>query len=266
MRITFVVVMWLAFVGAPTQAHHINRGAPVLTAAAFVYRWPLVCDPALPNKVQFRWIANAGEAVNQREVEDRLRAIAEQVNWLFWRDSDSHTEARLPAWAVTADCKLDILYGDAPIIGSTIPDIGSTKLIEISPQDDSYYCGWATIREDSRPGPENENNLPSFATAIRRCLGYHTVAHEFLHSIGAVQMTAPHSDGRFHSRQLDIMGMRNADFCGDYSTIDCGNDDYFSLTPGDRFTDRWNSADSIFLVSVPKHLVMAPLHMRCETC
>ena len=261
-RLVFLLIFLLILISSHAIGHAHTAEPPVEPASALVYRWPLICDSTLPNKVQFRWIASPDEAIDRQAIEERLRIVAEQVNWIFWRDSDSHTEARLPAWGVTDDCKLDILYGDAPIIGDTIPNIGSTKLIEISPQDDSYYCGWATIREDSRPGPENENNLPSFATVIRRCLGYHTVAHELLHSIGAVQMTAPHSDGRFHSRQLDIMGMQNADLCGDYSTIDCGNDDYFSLQPVGYLVEHWNSADSIFLASVKKYTVMAPLHMK----
>ncbi len=253
----------LALLLSPGQVQHIDYDPPVIASdLAPIQQWPLICDSALPNKVQFRWIASPGEAVDRRAIEERLRAIAEQVNWLFWRDSDSRTEARLPAWAVTDDCKLDILYGDAPIIGDTIPDIGRTKLIEISPQTDSYYCGWATVVEDRRPGAENANNRPSFATITRRCLSHRTVAHELLHSIGAVQMTAPHSDGRFHSREMDIMGMPNADPCGEYSTIDCGNNDYFSLQPVGHLAEHWNSADSIFLVSVKKYVVMAPLHMK----
>lgn len=249
----------------PTDPVHYDDGALVMAADLTpIQQWPLICDSALPNRVQFRWIAAHGEAVDRQAIEVRLRTVAEQVNWIFWRDSDSFTEARLPAWAVTDDCKLDIIYGDSPIIGDTIPDIGSTKLIEISPQTDTYYCGWATVREDVRPGAENVNNEPSFATVTRRCLSYRTVAHELLHSIGAVQLTAPHSDGKYHSRQLDIMGMADADLCGDYDKIDCGNDDYFSLSPGDRFTGRWNSADSVFLVRVEKQTTWVPIAGRHE--
>lgn len=56
----------------------------------------------------------------------------------------------------------------------------------------------------------------------------------------------------------------SVDNCGDYDIIDCGNDDYFSLSPGDRFTGRWNSADSVFLVRVEKQTTWVPIAGRHE--
>lgn len=265
LRLRLVFVALLAMMQLQPPPLHVDYDTPAMSSDLTpIQRWPLVCDSTLPNKVQFRWIASPGEAVDRQAIEGRLRIVAEQVNWLFWRDGDSFTESRLPAWAVTDDCNLDILYGDAPIIGDTIPDIGSTKLLEISPLTDEYYCGWAMLHKDERPSNENANNQPSFATITRRCLSHRTVAHELLHSIGAVQLGAPHSDGWWHGRERDIMSSSTADLCGDYDTIDCGHDDYFSLQPAGYLAERWNSADSIFLVSVWKQTTWVPIAGRYE--
>lgn len=243
---------------------HVDPAPPVLPAATAVpRRWPLVCNPTATNVVRFRWVAGDGESTDRDAVEQQLRVIAQQVNWLFWRDSDSHTEARLPAWKVTEDCRLDVRFDDA-LAGGTIPQPGAVKLIQIEPDDS--YCGFAFMSTDDRPGVDNVHNQSSFAAVSRRCLSAYVVAHELLHSIGAVQPSAPHGTADFHSIEFDIMGAPEYDRCGIHDKIDCNNDDYFSLSPGNRFDGRWNSADSIFLVNVPRYTVMAPVHMRCETC
>jgi len=261
--IATIAAMTLLF--APSQTLHIDHAAPTPLAASYEPSgYPLICDPTLRNVVQFTWIASPDEPVDKIAVEAQLRKIAEQVNWLFWRDADSYREMRLPAWKVTADCKLDIRWSNGLITGTIPPVDGEAKLIQI--EDTDRYCGYAYVNVDDEPGPGNMNNWSSLAAVSRQCLGVFVVAHELLHSIGAVQPSSPHSDGHFHATQFDIMGTISADNCGIYDKIDCGNDDYFSLTPGNRFTGRWNSADSIFLVSVPKHLVWLPIHMRCETC
>ncbi len=258
MRTLSIILAFALFV-APTPPH-IDPVPPVLPAATTVQRrWPLVCDPDAINVVQFRWVATDGEATDRDAIEQQLRGIAQQVNWLFWRDADSHTEARLPAWKVTADCRLDVRF-DGGLVGGTIPQPGAVKLIQIEPDDS--YCGFAFLTTDDRPGADNAHNQSSFAAVSRRCLSAYVVAHEFLHSIGAVQPSAPHGMADFHSSEFDIMGAPEYDRCGIHDKIDCNNDDYFSLLPGDQFAGRWNSANSIFLVSVPKTMVWAPLHMR----
>jgi hypothetical protein len=259
---TLITLIFLSFLSPATP--HIDRDFPVMPATtAATPRWPLVCEPTLRDTVQFQWVAKTGETPDRAAITRQLTDIARQVNWLFWRDSDSFTEARLPAWKVTADCSLDVRFEDAPAAG-TIPAAGGVKLIQIEPDDS--YCGYAFLAPDDRPGPDNVHNGSGFAAVARRCLSAYVVTHELLHLLGAVQPGAPHGTEDFHTTQFDIMGTISADNCGIYDKIDCGNDDYFSLSPGDRFTNRWNSADSIFLVSVPKHLAWLPIHTRCKSC
>lgn len=245
-----------SFAFQPTTLH-IDPLLPVTPAATETFlRWPLVCDPALRDVVQFRWVATEGEVVDRGAVEAQLRGIAQQVNWFFWRDSDGLTEARLPAWKVTADCRLDVQFGDVAA-GGTIPQLRETKLIQIESTDD--FCGFAYLAPDDRPGAGNIHNQASFAVVSRQCLSAYVVAHELLHSIGAVQPGAPHGTEDFHSREYDIMGRPEYDRCGAHDKIDCGNDDYFSLSPAGYLADHWNSADSVFLVSAPRYTVWLPL-------
>lgn len=256
MRTLLLSIVLLVF--APTSPH-IDDALPVTPAATEVQRrWPLVCDPLLRNTVQFRWVAADGEVTDQAAVEARLRNIAQQVNWLFWRDSDSFTEARLPAWKVTPDCRLDVAFDDVTL-GGSVPPIGETKLIQIEPDDS--YCGYAYLAPDDRPGPDNAHNQSSFVAVSRRCLSAYVVAHEFLHSIGAVQPTAPHGTVDFHSTQFDIMGKPSSDSCVIHDKIDCGNDDYFSLSPVGYLAEHWNSADSVFLARVWKQTTWVPIAM-----
>lgn len=256
MRTFFLLLILSVLPAAP----HIDPLPPVWPAATSAqHRWPLVCDPAMDNVIQFRWVAAAGESTDPAVVEAQLRDIAQRVNWLFWRDADSFTETRLPAWKVTDDCRLDVRFADDADAG-TLPPIGATKLIQIEPADD--FCGFAYLAFDDRPGADNSHNRSSFAAVSRRCLSAYIVAHEFLHMIGAVQPTAPHGTADFHSSEFDIMGRPGYDRCGVADKIDCMHDDYFSLSPGDDFIDRWNSADSVFLVRVWKQTTWVPMAMR----
>lgn len=220
-------------------------------------RIPVICDPTLTSTIQFIWVTLPGEATDRDAVERQLHEIAEQVNWKFWRDSDRVDLVRLPAWKVTPDCRLDVRFDGAPVWGGTIPAAGQTKLIQVDT--DVTRCGWAFVFDDDRPTPDNVHNQGSFMVATRVCLNAYVVAHEFLHSIGAVQMGAPHSDGGFHSSEFDIMGRPAFNRCGVHDMIDCGHDDYFSLQPTGYLAEHWNSADSVFLVDVPRVTVWLPL-------
>lgn len=258
MRIFFLILLFLMIPSMPSP--HIDPVPPMLSATTDALpHWPLVCDHALPNAFQFAWAAAPGEGVDRVAVEARLREVAEQVNWLFWRDSDSAVEARLPAWKVTADCRLDVRWGDGPT-GGTVPTPGQTKLLQIEPADD--FCGYAYLAPDDRPGAENIHNRSSFAAVARRCLSAYVITHEMLHMIGAVQPSAPHGTEDFHSTEFDIMGRPSEGRCAIHDKIDCGNDDYFSLIPSGYLGEHWNSADSVFLLRERRHLVWVPIGIR----
>jgi hypothetical protein len=130
--------------------------------------------------------------------------------------------------------------------------------------DAEVYCGIGTIRGDSSPGPENLNNLGgAYARVDVGCWSAFAMAHEVMHGIGGVQLSAPNSTGAWHcTDERDIMcysdqganrpPMRGVCDSGPWATgnyFDCGENDYFDAgpSPSGYLATHWNTADSIFL-------------------
>src|SRR5690606_7750902 len=90
-------------------------------------------------------------------------------------------------------------------------------------------------------------------------------AHELMHTLGAVQPTAPHPTIYGHCRDdYDIMcsvdgpgssliSPRPCPSSSEELLLDCRNDDYFSTAPvaGSYLANNWNSADSSWLEREP---------------
>ena len=86
-------------------------------------------------------------------------------------------------------------------------------------------------------------------------MGAVTEMHELLHTLGAVQGSAPNSNGFGHcTDDKDIMcyaerGIPVRIACrGGVELLDCGSDDYFHMNPpsGSYLATRWNVAKSLF--------------------
>jgi hypothetical protein len=113
---------------------------------------------------------------------------------------------------------------------------------------------YGTLHDDDRPTADNLNNKgPSFAMlsngmeAYGGCWIGQSTLHEITHTLGSVQLSAPHSDGTYHQNQAnDVMGGNNLYDCVK-TTLDCGHDDYYSAAPqpsGSYLATHWNMANS----------------------
>jgi hypothetical protein len=118
-------------------------------------------------------------------------------------------------------------------------------------------CGLGEVYLDDRAGQENPNNSgrPMFARVDTACW-QHAAAHELLHTLGAVQNTAPNSSGAGHcTDEVDVMCYKDTtatvtkQVCSRAGQVDCNNDDYFhpNPKPSSYLATSWNVANSRFL-------------------
>jgi hypothetical protein len=136
----------------------------------------------------------------------------------------------------------------------------------------SAPAGQATFLSDDDPDPvANQNNDTSQLRYAMVTLGFsalneaHLFQHEVGHTMGAVQLSSPHSSGAAHCYDAyDVMCYDDGGpyFSGGGALLsvcpkmpdgqdpwDCGSDDWYAVAPagGSYLTDHWNVAHSGWL-------------------
>jgi hypothetical protein len=126
--------------------------------------------------------------------------------------------------------------------------------------DAAVYCGISNVQYDDQAGSSNlSNSGPEYARIDSGCWSGVIAAHELMHTLGGVQLTAPHSDANWHCNDgyddmCDHSGHAITYPCtntaGD-SWFDCNHDDYYSTNPaaGSYLATHWNTANNQFLIN-----------------
>jgi hypothetical protein len=127
--------------------------------------------------------------------------------------------------------------------------------------DAKVLCGIGQVYTDDQPGQDNRNNSTAslYSRADQGCWNQ-AEAHELMHTLGGVQMSAPHSTGAYHcTDEYDIecyndggprATLRYVCASAHESRFDCNHDDYFHTNPpaGSYLATHWNTANSRFLI------------------
>lgn len=239
-------------------------------------------------RVQVLYLHAKGTPDRRSQLVPDLRRWAGQVSWTVARSAERLGGSRTVRFVTTPTrdgCRLDLRSVSLP--ASVLADFGATvraladagwrdadrRYLLFVDRDD--YCGIATAPRDDRHGRANRvEHATGYARVDRPCWstgdqGYRsTAAHELVHTLGAVQASAPHATPGGHcTDEWDLLcyadgervkvthrcvdGLGATEHEGDHNDrlLDCGGDDYFHPRPpaGSYLARHWNVADSSYL-------------------
>jgi len=126
----------------------------------------------------------------------------------------------------------------------------------------AYSLGIANFWWDESLSPSNRSNRgPSYTSSPKALWGGSNPAHELMHTLGAVNASAPHSTGYGHCYdEYDRMCYKDDAsapamqiICADPAheqRLDCNHDDYYNTnpSPGSYLSTHWNPANNSFLI------------------
>jgi hypothetical protein len=253
----------------PIPRERINPNAP-----------QAVCDGDGTNgkRVQVLYVRASDKADRYSQYLDSIRQwVADMDN--YFDLSAQKTGGTLRLRFVT-DANCNVVVGNA-VVGTTGDDtfsntINAVKALGYNLANRKYlmfvdagvYCGIAQLANDDRASADNVNNVATMygrVDNVSGCWNARVAAHELMHTLGAVQDSAPNttnglngSSGGHCTDEYDIMCYSDAGgglppmnyLCPSSQEyrFDCNDDDYFSANPpsGSYLATHWNTAKSGF--------------------
>jgi len=212
---------------------------------------------------------------------------AGQVDGEFSQSAAESGGDRHVRFVTNSDCSLNVAHVVLSPTGDDSFDNETKELIALGYDqpwrkylvwtDATVYCGIASLAFDDSAKPTNANNVySSYGRVDQGCWGrtdHLSEAHELMHGLGGVQLSAPHSTGHGHcTDEYDVMCY--ADAAGValiYPCVpehewlfDCQHDDYFNANPaaGSYLATHWNTARSEFLLDPNAPLATIPSVVR----
>ncbi len=244
---------------------------------------PVACDGdgVSGNRVQVMY-AHASDKPNRySQYLPSIQAWASGVNNIFIESGLQTGSARNVRFVHDANCLVTVANVTLDANGDDTMGITEDQLQFLGHDrpdrkyliwmDANIFCGQGDIRWDDNPGVGNGNNYGrSWARVDNGCWDEpRYAAHELMHTLGGVQMSAPHSTGYWHcTDDYDAMCYQDNETLpgwGGYAQIvctnsalerlfDCNDDDYFHTgTPaaGSYLDTHWNAANNVFLITPP---------------
>lgn len=232
--------------------------------------WPCF-DTSRGGHVSLLYAYRSGNTNRLGGLRDNFEAISRRVNAITYNSSKQNGgDGRQVRFLHNADCS-HLVIRAVPITGAMgdynnvvgqlrAAGYSSTQAKFLVWVDADAGCGQGSVWADSRPTSDNYNNSGNmYALVWRGCWNY-AEPHELMHTLGAVQTSAPYASPGYHCiDQHDVMcyndGTRSpmiqrCDATVNYSRFDCGKDTYFNAaTPkaGSWLSTHWNTANSRFL-------------------
>ena len=248
---------------------------------------PLYCDNSGTSgkRVQAMYIRESDQQDRYAEVKPILINELRHANDGFYasgaRDG-SIRQIRFVTTGSASSCEIDLLNvvvdpGDMDSWSSGLQamaergyDSIDRKYVMLVDHADAV-CGLGTRYKDDRLSPNN-NEGSGYARIDPGCWtrgaqGHSVILHEITHTLGAVNESAPNSNGQGHctddwdrlcyveSQDPNTAPDETDKVCGPIheDLLDCNGDDYFNTnpSPGSYLDTHWNTADSPYLHANP---------------
>lgn len=234
------------------------------------------------NRVQVMYARASGSKSRLKALTPTLRSLTGNIDDMFAVSAAKWGTGKRVRWVTDKSCKVVIKEVVLPKSVLAKSDFGrfAQGLIDkgyfannrkyLVFADAKAVCGQADSYNDSRHSPRvNENNgkWPMVARIDAPCwlpgksMDGFAPAHELMHMLGAVNPKAPGAtrgmhctDGKDAMCYKDSRATKVRSICGGQPLFDCRGDTYFNTRPkkGTWVYSHWNTANSSFLVTVPR--------------
>ncbi|MCU1368888.1 MAG: hypothetical protein JWO77_82 [Ilumatobacteraceae bacterium] len=234
-----------------------------------------VGDGAAGKRVQLVYARRRAATDRYAATAVKMRSWAPAVDQIFQQSAAKTGGDRQVRWAATSACTptvLDIVVGNDVTTFAQL--LTALKGQNLTAKDRKYlvawddadtvdsFCGLGQVMPDDKAGPTNNNETQPLGGMIAAvepaCWTGPLAAHELIHTLGAVQTSAPHATAFGHCTDGSDL-LCYADGSGEVITkvcptsqatlFDCNNDDYYAATPvaGSYLATHWNTATSGWL-------------------
>lgn len=260
--------------------YRVDRAVPAETALSAAADTPgIVCqgNGATGNRVQVLYVHTP--SVNRyNDYLGSFRDWAAEADQIFQTSAAETGGTRNLRFVHddSSDCQVSVL--NVTVSSSVINSFGSTNsqlrsqgfnrtdrmYLIFADTTTSNICGIGTLWGDDSPNQTNWNNTgPGYARVDAGCWGGYVAAHELMHNLGGVQLSAPNSSGGYHCiDEYDVMCYSDTPNRPDMrydcpnsglntTRFDCGDNDYYNTDPAptNYLATHWNAANNQFLIA-----------------